>query len=118
MLALAIWLTVAPRSAYHVAEQLADQLSAASSIWVRLGEWIEQHLSTRIFRWAAVLAWLDAISTGLEAIVLLIGKAWGEWLVVVGLTALLIPARPSLVRRPTCVNPPPLLSTPPLPLYP
>jgi uncharacterized membrane protein (DUF2068 family) len=100
MLALAIWLTVAPRSALQLAEQIADQLSTASSLWARLGDWIEHHLSTRIFRWGAVLAWLDAITTGLEAILLLIGKAWGEWLVVVGLTALLVPETLSLQRKP------------------
>jgi len=100
MLALAIWLTVAPRSAYHVAEQIADELSEASSLWARLGEWIELHLSTRLFRWGAVLAWLDALSTGLEAILLLIGKAWGEWLVVVGVSVLLVPEVLSLQRKP------------------
>ena len=100
-LALAIWLTFAPLSAYHLAEQIADQLSAASSIWARLGHWIEEHLSTRIFRWAAVLAWLDGITTILEAILLLIGKAWGEWLVIVGLTALLVPEVLSLDRKVT-----------------
>ena len=100
MLTLAIWLTVAPRSAYQFAEQIADQLSTASSLWARLGEWIEHHLSFRIFRWGAVLAWVDAITTGLEAIILLIGKAWGEWLVVVGLTALLVPEVLSLQRKP------------------
>ena len=100
MLALAIWLTVAPRSAYQLADQIADQLSTASSAWARLGEWIDQHLSTRLFRWGAVLAWIDAITTGLEAILLLIGKAWGEWLVVFGLTALLVPEVLSLQRKP------------------
>jgi uncharacterized membrane protein (DUF2068 family) len=100
-LALAIWLTFAPRSAYALAEQIADQLSTASSIWARLGHWIEEHLSTRIFRWAAVLAWLEAITTILEAILLLMGKAWGEWLVIVGLTALLVPEVLSLDRNAT-----------------
>lgn len=99
MLALALWLTVAPGSAYQLLEQIADQLSAASAFWVRLGHWIEEHLSTRILRWGAVIAWLDAITTGLEAILLLLGKAWGEWLVIVGLTALLVPEVLSLDRK-------------------
>jgi len=104
MLALAIWLTVAPHSAYQLADQIADQLSTASALWARLGDWIEHHLSTRIFRWGAVLAWLDAITTGLEAILLLIGKAWGEWLVVIGLTVLFVPEVLSLERKPGWVK--------------
>ncbi len=101
MLALAIWLTVAPREAYHVAVHIVHQLSAASALWVRLGHWIEEHLSTRVFRWGAVLAWLDFAATSLEAILLLMGKAWGEWIVTIGIAVLLVPELFSLEHRPT-----------------
>jgi uncharacterized membrane protein (DUF2068 family) len=99
MLALAIWLTIAPRQAYHVAAEIAHELAAASALWVRLGHWIEEHLSMRIFRWAAVVAWLDFVSTSLEAVLLLMGKTWGEWIVTIGLAALLVPELFSLERR-------------------
>ncbi len=101
MLVLAIWLTVAPREAYHVAVQIVHELSEASALWVRLGHWIEEHLSTRLFRWGAVLAWLDFASTSVEAILLMMGKAWGEWLVTIGLAALLVPELFSLEHRPS-----------------
>ncbi|HKD41073.1 MAG TPA: DUF2127 domain-containing protein [Myxococcaceae bacterium] len=101
MLVLAIWLTVAPNEAYHVAVRIVHELSAASALWVRLGHWIEEHLSTRLFRWGAVLAWLDFITTSLEAILLIMGKPWGEWLVTIGLAALLVPELFSLEHRPS-----------------
>ncbi len=101
MLALAIWLSVAPREAYHFAVHIVHELSAASALWVKLGHWIEEHLSTRLFRWGAVLAWLDFATTALEGILLLMGKAWGEWLVTIGLAAFLIPELFSLEHRPS-----------------
>ena len=101
MLVLAIWLTVAPSEAYHVAVRIVHELSAASALWARLGHWIEEHLSTRLFRWGAVLAWLDFVSTSLEAILLMTGKAWGEWIVTIGVAALLVPELFSLEHRPS-----------------
>jgi uncharacterized membrane protein (DUF2068 family) len=101
MLALAIWLTVAPREVYHVAVQIVRELSALSAFWVKLGHWIEEHLSTRLFRWGAVLAWFDFISTSVEAILLLTGKPWGEWIVTIGLASLLIPELLSLEHSPS-----------------
>ena len=101
MLALAIWLTVAPDNVYHLAARIAHQLSEASALWVRLGRWLEQNLSVRLVRWGAVLAWVDSVTTGLEATLLLIGKAWGEWLVTFGLAVFLIPELLSLERRPS-----------------
>src|SRR5262249_20125901 len=69
--------------------------------WAKLGRWIEEHLSTRVIRWGAVLAWFDFAITTLEAILLLMGKAWGEWLVAIGLAALLIPELVSLEHSPS-----------------
>jgi uncharacterized membrane protein (DUF2068 family) len=98
---LAIWLTFAPHGAYHFAEHLVRELSAGGALWVRLGRWLDAHLSMRLFHQVTFLAWLDAITTGLEAFLLLIGKAWGEWLVVIGVGALLVPEVLSLERRPS-----------------
>ena len=55
----------------------------------------------RFLRWGAIVAWFDAISTALEAVLLLLGKAWGEWLVAIGLSLLLAPELLSLQRRPS-----------------
>lgn len=104
MLGLAIFLTVAPCEALHFAAYVAHELSFASAVWVRLGHWIDEHLSTRIVRWGAVLAWLDFLSTSLEAILLILGKAWGEWLVMIGLAALTVPELLSLERKPSAVR--------------
>ena len=101
MLALAIWLTVAPDDAYRFALHIVQELSGASALWAKLGRWIEEHLSTRVIRWGAVLAWFDFAITTLEAILLLMGKAWGEWLVAIGLAALLIPELVSLEHSPS-----------------
>jgi len=101
MLALAIWLTVAPDHVYHLAVRFAHQLSEASALWVRLGHWLEEHLSVRLLRWGAVLAWLDAVTTAVEGTLLLTGKPWGEWVVTFGLALLLLPELLSLEQRPS-----------------
>ena len=101
MLALAIWLTFAPNQVYRVALQIAEDLSVASAISARLARWIDEHMTARFLGWGAVLAWLDAGSTALEAVLLLLGKAWGEWLVAIGLSLLLAPELLSLQRRPS-----------------
>ena len=101
MLTLAIWLTVAPDEAYRLSERIAHELSAASAFWVRLGRWLEEHLSARAVRWGAGLAWFDSIVTTLEVALLLMGKAWGEWLVTLGLAFFLVPELVSLERSPS-----------------
>ena len=101
MLALAIWLTLAPNQVYRVALEIGEQLSEMSAIWARLAPWIQEHLTVRFLRWGAIVAWFDAISTALEAVLLLLGKAWGEWLVAIGLSLLLAPELLSLQRRPS-----------------
>jgi uncharacterized membrane protein (DUF2068 family) len=51
-----------------------------------------------------VLAWLDGTVTLLEGILLLWGKAWGEWLVVGGLALLLPVEALGMIRRPSVVR--------------
>ena len=101
MLALAIWLTLAPNQVYRVALKIGEELSEASSLFARLVPWIDAHLTARFLGWSAILAWFDAVSTTLEAVLLLLGKAWGEWLVAIGLSLLLVPELLSLQRRPS-----------------
>ena len=37
----------------------------------------------------AVLAWVDSVSSAVEAFLLLSGKTWAQWIVIVGLAGLL-----------------------------
>jgi uncharacterized membrane protein (DUF2068 family) len=55
----------------------------------------------RLVHWGALLAWLDFVSTTLEAVLLMMGKAWGEWVVTIGIAALLVPELVSLEKRPS-----------------
>jgi uncharacterized membrane protein (DUF2068 family) len=54
-----------------------------------LGEWLGLHVTDSVVRGGAIVAWLDAGTTTLEATLLLMNKPWGEWLVVAGLGALI-----------------------------
>ena len=89
MLALSIWLTLAPSNAYHLVARIAYDLSSAGHIFARLGEWIANHLSLHALRAGAALAWLDTLFTATEAVLLILRKPWSEWLVAIGLGALL-----------------------------
>jgi len=99
MLALSVWLTLAPWNAYEVVAEIAYQLSSAGSIFARLGDWIADHLSLRALRGAAALAWFDTLFTATEAVLLILRKPWSEWLVAIGLGALLPFEIVSLGRR-------------------
>ena len=100
MLALAGALTFAPISTIRAARHAVFELSESGALGWRVAHWAEPHLTVRVERRAAIVAWLDGVSTLVEALLLLSGKAWGEWIVVAGL-ALLLPLEAfSLVRRP------------------
>jgi len=100
MLVLALWLTAAPDSVLRSMEFLARELADGGMIWSRLGAWIQAHLTGTAMTEAAVLAWLDAASTALEGILLLTGKAWAEWIVVVSLASLVPLELLSMETRP------------------
>lgn len=51
-----------------------------------------------------MLAWLDGFSTALEGVLLLSGKSWGEWLVIVGLASLLCAEVFALIHQPSIVK--------------
>jgi len=99
MLALALWLAIEPDKAFDVANAIARELIEGRPLWVKLGNWIQSQLSTSLVTRGAILAGLDAVATVLEAVLLLRGKSWGEWLVVLGLAALLPFELLSLVRH-------------------
>ena len=101
MLGIAVWLTVAPSHAYEIFAWVAEELSSANSFWSPLGDWIGNHLSPRTLRGGAALAWLDGLFTAAEAVLLILRKPWSEWMVAVGLGALLPFELISLVRKPS-----------------
>jgi uncharacterized membrane protein (DUF2068 family) len=89
MLAVALWLTVSPGSAYRTLELLARELTEGGLAFARAGRWIQEHLSNSIIIRGAILAWLDGATSALEGGLLLSGKSWAQWVVILGLAALL-----------------------------
>lgn len=89
MLAVALWLSIAPGAAYRSLEQLAHQLADGGAAFARAGHWISDHLSSGVVVRGALLAWLDSASSALEGFLLMSGKSWAHWLVIVGLACLL-----------------------------
>ena len=100
MLALAGALTFAPARSMRAARHMVFELSEGGGISWRLAHWLEPHLTQRVEHGAAMVAWLDGASTVAEGLLLLPGKAWGEWIVVAGLSLLLPVEVLALVRRP------------------
>ena len=104
MLALALWLCVAPSAAIHLAKLVTSELSEVSATLGHLAHGISRYLTRHWATQIAILAWMDGLSTALEGILLWRGSAWGEWIVVVGL-ALLMPFELSrVVRHPSLLR--------------
>jgi len=89
MFGVALWLTIAPGAAYRTLDLLARELAEGGAIFARVGRWIHAHLSSSIVIRGALLAWLDSASSALEAVLLLSGRSWAEWVVILGLACLL-----------------------------
>lgn len=104
MFGVALWLTIAPGAAYRTLEVVARELAEGGAVFSRVGHWIQDHLTNSIVIRGAVLAWLDGVSSALEGFLLWSGKAWAEWIVILGLACLLpfevasIEHRPSLIK--------------------
>lgn len=90
VLPLALLLTAAPHGAARVLWELIRDLAEGGALAAKLAAWLGSHVSTRTLAEAAVVAWVDGLTTGLEAYLLYRGKAWGEWVVIATL-ALLLP---------------------------
>jgi len=88
VLALALVLTLNPRGALHAVDVIARELSEGGALFGRIARWLDAHVTQRAVGRGAILAWLDGLTTALEAFLLWRGHAWGEWLVVAGLGAL------------------------------
>ncbi len=89
MFGIALWLTTAPGSAYRVLELVARDLAEGGAAFARAGHWISAHLSDHVVIRSAELAWLDSVTTGVEGVLLLSGKSWAQWIVIVGLACLI-----------------------------
>jgi len=89
MLGVALWLTAAPGAAFRTLEHLARELAEGGAAFARAGRWINEHLSSSIVIRGALLAWLDSLSSALEGFLLLSGKSWAQWVVILGLACLL-----------------------------
>jgi uncharacterized membrane protein (DUF2068 family) len=103
-LALAIWLTLASRSAVHAAEAFARDISEGGATLARCGAWMREHLTRKLVVDATVLAWVDGVSTALEGLLLFQGRVWGEWIVVAALAALVPVEVVSLERHPSAAK--------------
>jgi uncharacterized membrane protein (DUF2068 family) len=104
MFGVALWLTIAPGAAFRTLEALARELTEGGAAFARAGQWLREHLSSSIVLKGAVLAWLDSTSTALEAFLLLSGKTWAAWIVIVGLACLLPFEVLSLEHRPSLIK--------------
>ena len=89
MFGVALWLTTAPGAAFRTLELLARELAEGGAAFAHAGHWIQEHLTSSLVRRGALLAWLDSISSAIEAFLLLSGKPWAHWIVILGLAALL-----------------------------
>jgi hypothetical protein len=87
MFGVALWLTIAPGAAYRTLDFLARELAEGGAIFARAGRWIHAHLSSSLMIRGAVLAWLDSVSSALEAFLLLSGSSTSCSIVRVRLTA-------------------------------
>ena len=89
VLGLALALTLASGYAFTQIRHLTRNLLEHHGLLHEAALWMQNHLTISTVKTVRVLAWLDGLTTALEAGLLISGKTWGEWLVVAGLAALL-----------------------------
>src|SRR5262245_23688576 len=99
MFALALVVTFEPAAVLAWAQGLAHQLGESRTTWAHLGKWIDSHLSRGVIANGTVLVWLDAVTTAVEGLLLLSGRAWAEWIVVAGMAGLIPLELRALIRR-------------------
>jgi hypothetical protein len=99
-LLLAGYLALNPGGAVHATLALAHELSEGGALLGKLAGWLERHVTLHAVNRGALLAALDGVVTALEAILLWRGHAFGEWVVVLGLAALVPFEALSLERHP------------------
>jgi hypothetical protein len=104
VLMLAVWLSLAPHSAVHLAERIVREIAEGGSTLGRFSRWLNPHVTTRFAVRAAAVAWVDGLSTAVEGLLLFQGSVWGEWIVVATLGALVPFETVSLERHPSAMR--------------
>ncbi|HEY6923956.1 MAG TPA: DUF2127 domain-containing protein [Steroidobacteraceae bacterium] len=104
MFGVALWLTIAPGAAFRTLEMVARELAEGGAVFGRAGHWIQEHLSNSIVFRGEILAWLDGVSSALEGFLLWSGKAWAEWIVILGLACLLPFEIASIMHHPRAIK--------------
>jgi len=103
-LGVAAWILLAPEAALQVASTVASDLSEHGATLTRVGRWLGMHLTARNEHGAALLAALDGVASLVEGLLLSSGRAWGEWLVLASLAALVPLEVAALVHRPSAAR--------------
>jgi uncharacterized membrane protein (DUF2068 family) len=101
VLLVAALLTTDPAGALAAAERVTHDLSEGGALLSPLARVLDANLTERAVGHAAMIAWLDGLVTAAEAFLLWHGDAWGEWLVVGTLGALVPLEALSLGRHPS-----------------
>lgn len=105
VLGLALWSSVAPHSAVHVAERIVHEIAEGGATLARFAYCTRGYLTAGFAIDAAILAWVDGVSTAVEGgLLLLNGSVWGEWVVVAALAALVPVEALSLERHPSVIR--------------
>lgn len=104
VICLALWLSVAPSSAFSAGEDIAREISEGGATLARVAHWLERHLTAKFAVDAALIAWVDGVTTAIEGLLLLQGSAWAEWVVVVALGILVPFEAVSLEQHPGAVR--------------
>lgn len=89
MLSLAVWLSTAPETALRLAEAVVRGISEAGGTWAHASAGLQAHFAHGVLAGSALLAWLDGVSSAIEGLLLLSGKIWAEWVVIIVLFCLL-----------------------------
>jgi uncharacterized membrane protein (DUF2068 family) len=103
-LLLAGYLAFEPSFALHETLRLSHDLSEGGALLKQLAALIDRAATPHALSRAALLATLDGLTTALEAFLLWRGKPWGEWIVVLGLAALVPLEALAVVRRPSVLR--------------
>ena len=90
VLSLALWLTLLGDHVHEQVLRLLQEVATRGHLALRLADWLEPRATVHALATARWVAWLDGTTTLAEGLLLHQGRAWGEWLVVVG-AGLLIP---------------------------
>jgi uncharacterized membrane protein (DUF2068 family) len=88
----------------RLATRIVFEISEGGTTLSRFAHWLTPHVTTRSATHAAIVAWVDGLTTALEGLLLYQGNPWGEWIVVATLGALVPFEALSLERHPSVMR--------------